>query len=294
MPTFFVIGAAKGGTTSLHAYLDLHPEISMSRSKEPMFFLPEEIRHDWLLDEEADTRLDYLALFESDTPARGESSTAYSKYPMVKGVPEAIHAEVPDARLVYSVRDPFERIPSAWVQIQQTRQSSNRRGNRVASLAEMIEPFDDPENHLVWPGMYMTQIRQYLQYFPEESILVIDSEELWTNRDSVMREVFGFLGVDPEFRSPGFAEERNTQSAKTVERDLYVRFTNSKTLRMLVDGLPESVRDRAIELVRRPLSRPAEKPVIDIDLRRRLEKHFRPEVEELREFTGKSFPSWSI
>ena len=39
MPNLFIIGAAKCGTSSLHSYLDLHPEISMSDVKEPMYFL---------------------------------------------------------------------------------------------------------------------------------------------------------------------------------------------------------------------------------------------------------------
>lgn len=294
MPTFFVIGAAKCGTTSLHYYLNLHPEISMSQIKEPMFFLPQEVRDAWSLDSPANARSEYLALFEADTQVRGEASTAYSKYPMVEGVPEAIHAEVPDAKIIYSVRDPIERVPSSWVQTQQTRQSSNRRGKRVASLSEMVEPFDGPDNHLVWPGMYMTQLKQYLEYFPERSIMVVDSHELKRDRESVMSEVFAFLGVDPEFRSPRLFEERNTLATKVIERDLYARFTESRILRRLVDGLPESARDRTVESVRRSLSKSAEKPVIDPVLRKRLKEHFRPEVDELREFSGLPFASWSV
>lgn len=294
MPTFFVVGAAKCGTTSLHSYLDLHPEISMSTVKEPMFFVPEAIREDWSFSWIAKTKSEYLALFEANTPVRGESSTAYTKYPMFPGVPEAIHAEVPDARMVLVVRDPIERASSAWVQLQQTRNSSNRRGNRLASFAELIGSLDSPENYLVWPGMYMTQIRQYLNFFPKESIMIVDSHELRLNRDSVMRDLFTFIGVNCEFRSPDFAREINALETKTVERNLYVRLTNSKTLRTLVDKLPESVRAKAIESVRKPLLKSAEKPVIDSDLRKRLEVHFRPEVEDLREFTGKAFSSWSI
>jgi len=60
MPTFFVIGAAKCGTTSLHSYLDLHPEISMSSSKEPAFFVPEPIYRTQVTERKA-----YLSLFES-------------------------------------------------------------------------------------------------------------------------------------------------------------------------------------------------------------------------------------
>src|SRR5665213_879648 len=41
LPSFFIIGAPKAGTTSLYHYLDQHPEIFMSAIKEPHFFADE-------------------------------------------------------------------------------------------------------------------------------------------------------------------------------------------------------------------------------------------------------------
>ena len=37
-PNFFIPGAAKSGTTSLHELLDTHPDISMSNEKEPVYW----------------------------------------------------------------------------------------------------------------------------------------------------------------------------------------------------------------------------------------------------------------
>ena len=39
IPNLFIIGAMKSGTTSLHEYLNEHPDIIMSEVKEPGFFL---------------------------------------------------------------------------------------------------------------------------------------------------------------------------------------------------------------------------------------------------------------
>src|SRR3954451_25137883 len=39
LPTFFVLGAARCGTTSLHYWLAQHPDIAMSAIKEPTHFL---------------------------------------------------------------------------------------------------------------------------------------------------------------------------------------------------------------------------------------------------------------
>ena len=41
LPNLLVIGAHKAGTTSLHRYLDQHPEVAMSRTKELHFFVEE-------------------------------------------------------------------------------------------------------------------------------------------------------------------------------------------------------------------------------------------------------------
>ena len=112
LPNLIVIGAAKCGTTSLHEYLDLHPEVAMSREKELDFFVEE--KHwgrgvEW-----------YAAQFE-DAPVRGESSPSYTAYPRYRGVPERIRRVVPDAKLVYLVRDPVERIVSHFVHRQVVR-----------------------------------------------------------------------------------------------------------------------------------------------------------------------------
>src|SRR5688572_9882279 len=39
-PNLFIIGAMKAGTSSLHEYLHQHPQIFMSRFKEPQYFAP--------------------------------------------------------------------------------------------------------------------------------------------------------------------------------------------------------------------------------------------------------------
>jgi hypothetical protein len=58
----------------------------------------------------------YLRLFKgaSDEPYLAEGSTGYTKRPASEGVAERIHAFNPDARLIYVMRDPFERLVSHY------------------------------------------------------------------------------------------------------------------------------------------------------------------------------------
>ncbi len=119
-PNLFIIGAMKAGTSSLHEYLHQHPEMFMSRFKEPQYFAPHSTRWgekwgqgnpypepgiDW-----------YLRLFENvgDVKYAGESSSSYTARPWVTGCECRIHQFNPNARLIYLMRDPIERTISHY------------------------------------------------------------------------------------------------------------------------------------------------------------------------------------
>src|SRR5213078_3047078 len=107
LPNLVVIGAQKCGTSGLHYYLSLHPEVSMSRPKELNYFIEERNWPrgvDW-----------YRRHFDPRARVRGESSPNYTAYPQHEGVPKRMHSLLPDARLIYLVRDPLERIAAHWV-----------------------------------------------------------------------------------------------------------------------------------------------------------------------------------
>lgn len=81
IPNLFIVGAMKSGTTTLHNYLNMHPDIFMSQKpKEPQYFVQE---LNWSKGEDW-----YLSLFEAAGDAKiiGESSTDYSKLPRYQGL----------------------------------------------------------------------------------------------------------------------------------------------------------------------------------------------------------------
>ena len=106
-PNFFIIGAMKSGTSSLHSYLETHPSVFMCHPKEPCYFVdPDQLQPEWpelwrrgyWKDEK-----NYLKLFEGAGNAKiiGEASTDYTKLNLFTGVPERIASFCPDARFVY-------------------------------------------------------------------------------------------------------------------------------------------------------------------------------------------------
>jgi hypothetical protein len=119
LPEVIVIGAMKAGTSAVHAYLDAHPDLAMSEPKELNSFngpnMPprratEPTRGSGNWHRGVDS---YAAQFSSVAPVRGEVSPAYTS-PTFPEVATRMASIVPDARLVYLVRDPFDRALSQY------------------------------------------------------------------------------------------------------------------------------------------------------------------------------------
>jgi hypothetical protein len=275
LPTFFVIGAAKAGTTSLHLYLGEHPDIEMSRVKEPQIFAGADC---------AERLAEYDGLFPGEAPQRGESSAVYSQHPRWPGVPERIAEHVPDARFVYLVRDPVERAIAHWAQ-----HVADRKEER--SLEDALADWERPDSLYLCPSRYATQLGRYLECFESERILVVDQRDLLEDRVATVARVLGFLGVDSSFRSPRFAEEMNPGAEKRADTGFGERlratpgFERARRL-----PLPDPVRRGLRGLVSKPVQREELDPV----LRERIERSLRDEVARLREHTGQAFASWSV
>lgn len=276
LPNLIVIGAAKSGTTSLHEYLTLHPEISMSREKELNFFVEE---LNWGRGREW-----YESQFEP-APVRGESSPAYTAFPLRRGVPERIAATLRDVRLVYVVRDPIDRIVSHYV----------HRAVTWSDVASISEAFADPvvREWLVKPSCYWLQLEQYFEYFPRERILVLDSDELRARRDETLAAVFRFVGVDDSFHAAEFALAHNAETGRTKPTRTGLRVSAALD-RTLGSARAQVLRERAPHALKARLRQATPPPVLDDALRKELAEELGPQVERLRAETGLSFSRWSL
>jgi hypothetical protein len=275
LPNLVVIGGLKCGTTSLHHYLNLHPEIGMSRPKELNFFVEElnwPLGRDW-----------YASHFDPGARVRGESSPHYTNRPRFDGVAERLAEAAPDARLVYMVRDPIDRMLSHYLH-------NAGGGYDDRPLAEALA---DPETAYVDRGRYFFQLEPYLEHFDSDRIELVTREELKADRTGTLRRVFGYLGVDEGFTSEQFEREWETGTAKSSGRframDRAVRLPGLRTLDRNFDRLPERLRWAVERVVHDPDAGAAPKPHLPADLRATLVERFRPDVERLEEWSGRSF-----
>lgn len=279
LPNLIVVGGLKCGTTSLHHYLTLHPEIAMSRPKELNFFVAElnwELGRDW-----------YASHFDPAARVRGETSPHYTNRPRFEGVAERMRSIVPEARIVYMVRDPLDRMLSHYLH-------NLGGGYDDRPLAEALA--DDRSAY--WQrSRYAYQLEPYLEAYGPDRIAIVAREELLRKRAATMRLVYAFAGVDPAFSSPGFEREWETGAAKGSGgfrlMDRAVRLPGLRALDRNFDRLPERLRWLVERLVHDPDAGAAAKPELPPELRARIAAFFGGEVAQLERIAGRSF-GWSV
>lgn len=200
LPNFIVIGAMKGGTTSLYHYLRDHGQVFMPAFKELDFFVGEANYCRglaWYSQQFSDA---------GGARARGEASTTYTQYPVHGGVPERIARVLPGVRLIYVIRDPIERIRSHYEHLVLT--GVEKSPPQVAVLENPI---------YLACSKYAMQLEQYLAHFPREQILIVTSEALRFDRRATVQQIYEFLDLD----ATQVPDVVDTEFYRTQERPVY-------------------------------------------------------------------------
>jgi hypothetical protein len=250
----------------------------MSSVKETYFFERDDYR---------ESLEDYARYFPAGTAIRGEATPSYSQHPRVKHIPERIHSIIPNAKLIYLVRDPLDRAEAQY-------QQRVSVGDESRPIAEAFADVEDPFNIYACCSKYALQVSRYLRLFPEANLLIVDSRDLAQQPQETLSEVFRFIGVDPNFRSSEFSERLNTQAEKVRLSGIGTRLRRSGAATGARSVLPESVRARVFPRLRRGLSRDVQRVPLAGDIRARLADVLHDDVAEFRRFTGRHFEHWSI
>jgi hypothetical protein len=285
LPTFFIVGAAKAGTTSLHFYLDQHPQIQMSEPKEPHFFAGEENGIPFPPERVA-TKEAYEALFDPAFEVRGEASPSYTNAPRRQGVPERIGELVPEAKFIYLVRDPIERTVSHY-------RHSVAAGKERRPLSEAVAEISDPYSYLACHSLYGRQLELYLRRFEAERIMVVDQARLLDDRSGTLRSVFAFLAVDTSFTSDEFETELWKTEGRRASPPGQAGFIG-RVVVPRAQWVPPGARRLARRSFERAFWSRLETPPLDDESRARLQEFFAGDVERLRALTGQSFTGWSL
>jgi hypothetical protein len=299
-PDFFLIGAPKAGTSALHAALVQHPELFLSRVKEPKYYMcgdspppsykgpgDAHSKQEWVWQRER-----YLALFDEapDSMLCGEATPFYLYN---RDARRRLAVDNPDAKLIAVLRDPVDRAYSNWMHLWMD--GLEPCGDLVEAVRREQQRIDAgwaPFWHYRNLGMYGRQVADLLDHFPREQVLLLRYAELVADPHGTLATVTSFLGV-------------GTAEAPEVPRD------NARVF------VPQGPRTRALSSVIRTgarvgqffppqvwrrASRPLvgqlhrggapDRPKLTPEQRNELLKPHREDIALLERVTGLSYQDW--
>jgi hypothetical protein len=287
-PNFFIVGAAKAGTTSLYHYLSQHPEVFMSPVKEPHYF--SQVRPDPELrfvyaHKSARDEAAYRRLFRRARQARmiGEASTSYL---WEAQTPARIKASVPAAKIIIILREPVARAHSHY--LNDVREGVERR----PFLQALQEDYAQPRkgwgiSHLYLElGLYAEQVRRYLAAFAEKNVLVLFFEEFSADTQSALRQAWDFLGLAAP---PDCSQEQQAaQNAYAAPRSAISQaILGTPALRAMGRLLPKPLRELGRD---RLLLRRGKKPALEPAARDFLRDIYAPDRTRLAEMMKRRLP----
>jgi len=220
-----IIGAMKSGTTTLYAQLARHPGICPCAVKEPEFFS----RHQEHAAEKAER---YEDLWEFDSSRHRwalEASTGYTKYPLEPDVPERMDSYGIRPRLIYIMRDPFERIES--------HRHSMRHSPRLRR--RMLD------DHHIAVSNYWMQLDRYRRVWPGAEMLLLDFARLREDPAAVVVQTLDFLDLTPDGTGVENLHENPTRDRPPLLR-WYARLMSGSRMR---NPLPAALKARTRRLL---------------------------------------------
>ncbi len=281
-PNFFIVGAAKSGTSSLYYYLKKIPGIYMSTKKEPHYFSYTSISDDDPFRKPIRDKKKYLKLFANakDEKIIGEASTSYLGDPKAA---ELIHKILPNARILISLRDPVEKIFSGYLMV-------IRLGISKTSFHEQIQK-DLNQNEFsihslrLNSALYSKHVKRYCDIFDSKQIKIIIFEEWIKNSENNMKEILKFL--DLKILLHDFKEEVYNPYQIPRGKLLTSIRTNNNLRRASRRILPQSARTflRNNFFVKKGV-----KPKLEEEDRKLLTNFYIDDVKKLQTLLGRKLP----
>jgi hypothetical protein len=296
-PNFFIVGAPKCGTTALYEYLRPHPNIFMSKVKEPHFFAKDLGTYPFIK-----TLEDYTRLFADSTEQHlrvGEASVYYLRSTTAIA---NIHEFNPDAKIIAMFRNPVEMVHSLHSQLLYVSEETESDFETAWRLQERrsqgigLPPASRGAFLVQYAqvGQFGTQTKRLLSIFPAGQVKLILYDDFAASPQAVYDDVIQFLELPHDQRTefPRINESKRARMAWL--RNLYRK--PPPPLRTAFRGLKRAVGAESIRAVtskivdlntvrerRQPLS-PA--------FRAELVAAFRDEIDLLSRLLNRDLSHW--
>ena len=308
VPEFFIVGHQKCGTTALYLMLRTHPQLFLSHVKEPRYFAFDQRsrRAGGAGGPGRPRSLEvYRQLFAEARPDQlaGDASPQYLRSAVAAG---AIAEVRPDARIIAILREPAAYLHSFHLQMVSSNVETERDLRRALALEDerragrRIPRRSQHPDALLYSNhvRYTEQLRRFHEVFPREQVLVLIYEEFLRDNKNTLREVLGFLGVDPARA----IEPVQTYKVRSV-RHLSLHYMANMARRARRNPAAASHLGRAVSMLTPGFAADERfrrrwrsfvygaPPPPDPQLMAELRQRFKPEVQALSEYLGRDLVS---
>ena len=198
LPNLFIVGAAKSGTTSLHNYLNQHPDVFMCTPKEPHFLINNEIGKD-RIPIGICSENEYLDLFLEGRGEkyRGESSVMYLMFPEIV-IPKINQQFGKECKIIIMLRNPIERAYSGFIHVKRYNVKEDCTDFKSAWSVSEERYFSNPEmtpaSRYKELGLYYKQVKSYLDGVKNVHIIIYDDYQ--NDFQNEINKVFDFLKIE--------------------------------------------------------------------------------------------------
>ncbi len=230
LPSYFIVGAKRGGTTSLSAYIREHPDVLPALVEKGCRYFDVNFDRGWewfLSNMPSATDADNAERERGVRPIVGETSPYYAFHPQAL---DRIAEAFPDALLIFVIRDPVTR---AWSHYNFERslgfEPLEIHDALDAETQRLSNPDLDARAHshrhhsYLARGLYAEEIDRMHRIFAPEQLLVVRSESLFEEPESTMAEVHRHLSLAPH--AGNFRTIKKAGSIETLPTDVRDRLT---------------------------------------------------------------------
>ena len=194
-PNFFIAGGSKCGTTNISYYLDLHPQVFVSKLNEPYYFCKWDLPKDFVRESMIRDEKKYLNLFKKATThkAIGEATPSYLHSP---NSAKMIKKRFPESKIIISIRNPIDRAHSGYFSNEFMNKDNQNFRDMINNHKKLIEDNEFFIYNILEPGFYSKHIRRFQDIFDKDNIKIIIFEDYIKNTENTIKSILEFLGLE--------------------------------------------------------------------------------------------------
>ncbi len=297
LPNFLVVGAAKSGTTSLYYYLEEHPEIFMSKLKEPKFITSQFLSFpfggdgDDIIEKGMIKNFnDYKNLFNDVCKEKviGEASADLLYY-SENSIP-IIKEKLGDTKIIVILRNPIDRAFSHYSHFIRDGREKLTFENALMKEDERIR-----ENwifgwHYKEVGLYYKQVKNYMDNFKEVKVYLY--EDLRGSSGDLIKDIYQFLEVDTSF-VPSDMNVKYNASGIPSNTKLHYFLTRKNLIKTVLSPLKKVLPMRKLRIaVEHVKNRNLTKTSMLKKTREELVEYYTYDIENLQKLIGRDLSHW--